>query len=123
MLTSPPLQIMVRPDQCTAFYTQNGYSSIYSSPMDPIKPVTVDYTYHNFRFASAFTIDTVRDRAWWMQQYDNPHSAGDNGYALQLMSADLDDLNGWTTALTSICNTHAGQLIVDPKSGDIVFQS
>jgi hypothetical protein len=103
---SAPLQIMVRPDQCTAFYTQNGYSSIYSSPMDPIKP-----------------IDTVRDRAWWMQQYDNPHSAGDNGYALQLMSADLDDLNGRTTALTSICNTHAGQLIVDPKSGDIVFQS
>jgi hypothetical protein len=59
-----------------------------------------------------------------MQQYDKPNSGGgDNGYGLQLMSADLDNLGGRTTVLTGICNSHSGQIIVDPKSGDIVFQS
>lgn len=91
--------------------------------MDPLQPVNASYTYHNFRFNPNFAIDTQRDRAWWMQQYDNPHAAGDNGYALQLMSADLDNLDGRTSVLTAICNTHAGQLFVDPTSGDTVFQS
>ena len=56
-------------------------------------------------------------------RYDNPHAAGDNGYGKQLMSANADDLNGRASILTSFCNSHDGQLIVDPTSGDVVFQS
>eukprot|EP00038_Savillea_parva_P029145 m.69127 g.69127 ORF g.69127 m.69127 type:complete len:1372 (+) comp8561_c0_seq1:202-4317(+) len=115
--------IEVVSDKCVAYYTQNSHSSIYSSPLDPLQPANTSYTYKNFRFNPTFTLDTSRDRAWWYQQYENPHAAGDNGYGLQLMSANLNDLNSRATALSGICNTHSGDLIVDPKSGDVVFQS
>jgi hypothetical protein len=58
------LQITVRPDTCTAFYTKTQYSSIVSSLMNPLEPVSTEYSYHNFRFVPTFAIDAARDRAW-----------------------------------------------------------
>eukprot|EP01046_Picozoa_sp_COSAG06_P014810 COSAG06_NODE_929_length_11465_cov_4.106722_5_plen_1452_part_00 len=116
--------LLVQPHTCTAYYTQISHSSIFSSPIDPMQPPTANYTYRNFRFNPAFTIDDrPTPRAFWFEQYQNPHAAGDNGYALQLMSADLDDLNGRTSVLSSLCNTHAGALMADPATGDVLFQS
>jgi hypothetical protein len=116
--------LLVQPHTCTAYLTQSSHSSIFTSPVDPMQPVTANYTYRNFRFNPSFTIDDrKKPRSFWFEQYQNPHAAGDNGYALQLMSADLNDLAGRTSVLTSLCNTHAGELAVDPATGDVIFQS
>ena len=114
----------VQPQTCTAYFTQTSHSSIFSSPMEPMEPVVANYTYRNFRFNPSFAIDNrARPRAWWFEQYQNPHAAGDNGYALQLMSANLGKLAGRTSVLSSLCNTHAGTLMADPDTGDVIFQS
>ena len=114
----------VDPHTCTAYYTQTSHSSIFSTPMDPMLPPTANYTYRNFRFNPSFAIDDRKTpRAFWFEQYQNPNTAGDNGYSLQLMSADLKDLNGRTSVLSRICHSHQGELIVDPSSGDVIFQS
>lgn len=116
--------LLVQPRTCTAYFTQTSRSSIFSSPMEPMQPVIANYTYRNFRFNPSFAIDNrATPRAWWFEQYQNPHSGGDNGYALQLMSADLGKLVGRTSVLSSLCNTHAGALMADPSTGDVIFQS
>ena len=40
-----------------------------------------------------------------------------------MMSANLDDLGSRTSVLSSLCNSHAGELLVDPLTGDVIFQS
>ena len=39
------------------------------------------------------------------------------------MSANVDDLGGGTSILSSLCHQHEGSLFVDPASGDAIFQS
>ena len=116
--------LLVQPHTCTAYFTQSSHSSIFRSPMDPMQPTGANYTYRNFRFNPSFTIDDrPKPRAFWFEQYQNPHAAGDNGYALQLMSAELDHLNDRTSVLSSLCNSHSGALMADPATGDVIFQS
>lgn len=116
--------LLVQPRTCTAYFTQISHSSIFSSSMSPLQPVIANYTYRNFRFNPSFAMDNRETpRAWWFEQYQNPHAAGDNGYALQVMSADVGKLSGRTSVLSSLCNTHAGALMADPATGDVIFQS
>lgn len=116
--------LLVQPHSCTAYFTQSSHSSIFRSPMDPMQPTAANYTYRNFRFNPSFTIDDrPKPRAFWFEQYQNPHAAGDNGYALQLMSAELDRLTDRTSVLSSLCNSHSGALMADPATGDVIFQS
>ena len=65
----------VRPDSCTAYFTQGGHSSIFSAPIDALQPVNTSYTYRNFRFNPAFALDTQRDRVfWWVLRAPCPAS-------------------------------------------------
>ena len=96
---------------CTGFFTQSRQSPVFGAPMAGIKPMT-QFSIPQY---GGFALDKPRRRAFWWQQDPN---AG-----LQLMSAGADNLSGGTIVLSSVCHAHEGALVVDPASGDAVFQS
>ncbi len=114
---------------CSALMFQYGSTVFNVSLMHANLPELPVYTYKNLRFTKsmlrvpAAAGASADNQLFWFEQYQNPHAAGDNGYASHLLSAATANLSGATEVLSSFVETQAGSMFADPETGDLVYQS